>query len=133
MSLRNLCCLLLITSFITACGPMYTTTYSYVGPKDTKGQMCVMQCQQSKSLCQRLCSSESENCKSRAMGDARFKYEEYLSERRSQGKTAEKNMNSFYDSSECGRTCNCDDDYRSCFQLCGGQVIPQTTCTAFCN
>lgn len=126
MLLRNLWCLLLISLFISACGPMRPTSYTYVPPKDAKGKVCTMQCQQSKSSCQRLCDSEAENCKSRAMGEARLKYDSYLSEQRSKGEPVEKDLNSFYSSDSCVEHCNCTTDYQSCFQLCGGELIPQT-------
>ena len=131
--LRKLCCFLFVALFLSACGPMYETTYTYVPPKDTKGQMCVMQCQNSKSLCQRLCDSETENCKNRQMNEARFKYESYVSQQRAAGQQPTRDMNSFYDSYGCHHKCHCGEDYRSCFALCGGQVIPQTTCVAFCG
>jgi len=27
----------------------------------------------------------------------------------------------------------CEEEYRSCYQLCGGEVIPHRHCVAFCN
>ena len=134
MQLKHFFCLILMTLMLNACGPVYKTTYTYVPPHGSKGKMCTMQCQQSKSLCQRLCDSDYRNCATNARQDARFRYEEYLSERRAQGKTAEKTLDNFYSTYECERqSCGCNDDYRSCFQMCGGQVIPHQTCVAFCD
>lgn len=119
---------------LTACGPMYKTKYRYSPPKDGRGKMCVMQCNNSKKLCTRLCQNQNANCISRARDDARFRYEQYVSRRKAAGKPTERDLDSFYNPSVCSlQSCGCDSDYRACYEMCGGKVESYRECVAFCN
>lgn len=126
--------ILLFVLLLSACGPIYQTTYGYIPPKSNIGKMCAMQCQQTKMLCQQLSQSGQDNCRNNARQQAMFDYQSYKHERRQAGKSIDKDLNDFYNDFGCSRdTSNCDQAYNSCFSTCGGQVIPTTVCVAFCN
>ena len=119
---------------ITACGSVYKTTYHYQPPTDAKGQVCTVQCQQSKKLCQRLCNSSHGTCQKQANEQAQRSYAEYVAERQTNKQPIKKKQRDFVDTSACVQDeCECEDEYRSCFQLCGGKAIPQKTCVASCG
>ena len=132
------CALLLLCGvlFLSACGPMYQTSYTYTPPVSMRGKMCVMQCQKQKSLCERLAQSNQTNCKLRARDDARFKYESYVSRQRSKGRKVKKTLEDFYSPWACrssARSSGCTNDYRACYQLCGGKISSRRQCVAFCD
>jgi hypothetical protein len=119
---------------LSGCAPVYQTTYSYVPPKSDTGRMCAMQCQQTRMMCQQLCESRKETCRSNARQQALFDYESYKHQRRARGKSVDRDVESFYDDFQCDDIpCGCDESYNSCFAVCGGQVVPTTVCIAFCN
>lgn len=126
---------IIVTTLIMAgCGPLYETSYSFAPPSTSQGKMCVLQCQQSKTLCQRLCTSDNSNCKLRARSDAQFQYEQYVSAQTAARQPVTKTLNDFYNPFQClPKSCHCAADYRSCFQLCGGDVTEQRTCVANCG
>lgn len=126
--------LLSILIGLAGCGPMYETTYTYVAPSGAAGKRCVRQCTQSKQLCQRVCHRDENACMKRARRDARGQLKQYRHQRQRQGLPVEKNLNDFLDTSLCqSRNCGCDDDYRACFQMCGGELVPHRKCVAFCD
>jgi hypothetical protein len=128
-------CLLSALCLLTACGPMYRTSYTYVPPASASGKICVMQCQRQKDLCQQLCQSRSNNCRQKAQNNARIEYDQYAADRRASGKPVKKTVEDFYNSFACADQpkCSCEPDFRACFQLCGGQVTQHRECVAFCD
>ena len=133
-SLMRLLALCSLTVAIVACGPVYKTTYTYQPPADPNGQRCTVQCDQSKASCTHLCRVSYDNCSEKSMKAARKKYNAYVAERRAANQKVDKKLHHFLDDSNCIRTdCDCEEEYRSCFQLCGGKAIPQKTCVASCG
>lgn len=134
MRLLSILGFIAVTLLLSACGPIYQTTYSYIPPASDTGKMCATQCQQNQSMCQQLCNSRADTCQSNARSQAMYAYEEYKSEQISQGQPVTETLNDFYDDSQCSNmNCGCSDSYNSCFTTCGGQIIPKSTCVAFCN
>ncbi len=116
------------------CGPVYETSYTYQSPKSMQGKRCVSQCRQSRTMCKRLCTSETENCKLRARDDASYRYREYVARQRIAHRPIERTPDSFYSAAHCSRkSCSCEEDYRACFEMCGGEAIAVKRCVAFCN
>lgn len=128
--------LLIVTGLtLSGCGPIYTTRYTYEAPRGNNAHMCLMQCNQVRSMCQQMCSMKSSNCKAQAQQLAQQSYEQYATQRQLEHKKVKKTVNDFYDPFSCGNTdnCHCTENYNGCFSACGGQVIAHRVCTAFCN
>lgn len=119
---------------LAGCGPMYETTYTYVAPSGAAGKRCVQQCTQSKQLCKRICHKDENACMIRAKKDARGQFRNYKERQQREGLPIEKNLNDFLDNDQCQRRdCGCEGDYRACFQMCGGELVPHRKCVAFCD
>lgn len=119
---------------LTGCGPIYRTTYSYVPPANERGKMCVIQCQTSKKMCENLCEAKNSECTYRERDKAHFEYESYVRKQEMEHQPVLRDLDSFYNRSACSQfSCGCEEDYRSCYQLCGGQVVEHRECVAFCN
>ena len=127
--------LLAVITAITmmACSSVYDTQYRYQKPSSESGKQCIVQCQQTKNTCQQLCQNDSPLCKARARERARQDFNEYVSQRKIAGKPIVRDLDSFYDPLQCASpTCNCEADYRACYQMCGGQVVAEKKCVANC-
>lgn len=119
---------------LSACGPIYQTSYDYIPPKSQNGKMCLMQCQQSKMLCQQSCDLKQQACRADAQRNATFAYENYRQQQENQHQPINKTVQDFYSDFECSRSsCTCEDDYRTCFTTCGGKVLAHQQCVAFCD
>lgn len=126
--------LLGIIILLSGCGPVYKTTYSLIPPVTADGKQCVKQCQQSKRLCQNLCNSEHGSCIARTKREARAQYKHYQQEQQRQGKPVENTFADFYNPAGCTkRACGCKEDYRACFQMCGGELVPHRQCISNCD
>ncbi|MBS0359447.1 MAG: hypothetical protein JSS53_09275 [Proteobacteria bacterium] len=109
---------------LTACSTTPKKSYSFEPPKSPQGQACVMQCQETKNVCDQFCDAEQQNCQTRAKDQAKFDYEQYVAARTREGKPADRQVTDFYLPNTCAAdfTCQCEDDFRACFQMCGGKV-----------
>ena len=135
--INNLLGLLAVAVLLTACTsrPVYETVYSYQPPVGEQGKRCVSQCNQSKTLCKRLCNAESSDCVAQARLKAKKAYHSYLSEREARGLLADRTQDSFINSRAClsNRQCHCENDFKACVELCGGRAIPKRRCVANCG
>jgi hypothetical protein len=130
---RGLAAALLV---VTGCGPIYETQYRMIPPPDANGRMCATQCQQTQTYCRSNCQMIEQACLGNERERAHREYEHYVWERRSQGLALKRSPDSFYNAYTCSRdSCeaSCADDYRQCYATCGGTVIPNRVCTAFCD
>jgi hypothetical protein len=109
----------LVAVCISACGPVYDTRYTFVPPERPEGRTCVFQCENSKLQCQNMQDMQKQNCEFRAQ----LEYERCKDR-------GEKHCYEDYCSSDYSR---CDEQYRNCFQACGGTVNRQDVCVAFCE
>lgn len=127
--------LVLIATLLSACGPIYRTEYSYQPPKANLANMCISQCIQSKSMCEQMCQMRNENCRERAHQDALFQFEAYKREQRARGERINKSVSDFDQSYRCGMStsCDCTPAYNACYNSCGGKVIENKICVAFCG
>lgn len=130
--LKKCLLLILLVTLLTGCGPIYRTSYSYAPPTNQNGQMCTMQCLQTKNMCEQMCDMRQDNCDMRARDDARYRYRDYERRRREDRQPVDRSMDSFYYPS-CNKDCRCVENYNDCFTLCGGRVLVHKTCQAFCN
>ncbi len=125
--------LIVIATMTTACSPIYKTEYSYEPPHNPVGKMCTAQCIQAKNSCQQMCESKTENCKLRAHQDALAQFEMYKQEQKRTGKEVSRSVDSFDNSYSCSSDCGCEETHNACYTNCGGKVIEQQVCVAFCN
>lgn len=128
--------LLLVAVFsllLTSCGPIYSTTYTYVPPKTKHGQRCANRCLEQKSTCTTNCNMVHQACRMEADAVAQPAYQDYLRAQRKAGQAPVRRLSDFADYGNCGGDCGCGDTYNQCFTNCGGKIIPHTVCTAFCD
>jgi hypothetical protein len=127
--------LALMTGFLTACGPIYQTQYSYVPPRSPMGNMCLAQCIQGKSMCEQMSQMRSDSCRMQSRQDAMFRYQVYRDGQIARGQPIHRRPNDFdYGSFGCNSSGDtCTHNFNMCYQSCGGQVMAQQVCTAFCN
>lgn len=125
---------LMFSVFLLAgCGPVYQTQYSYVPPHSWRGRKCINRCLTARSYCRGECQTNDQACHSNANVAAMPAYLAYVQERNSKGKPTYMNVSDFADYSNCSDHCGCESTYRACFSNCGGEVIANTQCVAFCN
>lgn len=132
-------CLLFLSLFsllvgcLSGCGPIYRTDYSYVPPRSDVGKMCISQCLQNKTVNEQMCQMRNDSCRARAHQDAIYQYENYKHERKREGKEVKKSLSDFENSFSCSDSCDETPNFNICYSTCGGNVITQKTCVAFCG
>ncbi len=126
-----------LLALLSACGPIYDTQYSLIPPTTVEGRQCVGQCQQNRTICRQSCTISQQACLNDARSRAMYEYQAYVSRQAAEKKPIKKSVSDFENSYGCGtNSCEerCESNYRDCFGgLCGGQVIAQRVCTAFCD
>ena len=119
---------LLMVSFLTACGPVYRTEYTFKPPRTATGRNCAFQCETSRGQCRQIEDLRVDRCEDNSRREVQD-CEDRL--------RWDKNRDSKW--YECtGDSCTadydrCDELYRSCYQSCGGNVTSQTVCVANCE
>lgn len=112
---------------LISCGPMYDTQYTFIPPESAQGKACTYQCQNGKYQCEQIDRMQVDRCEESARREQeRCKWD--LAFR------GEKEH--WYDcalDSCSANTEQCEAQYRSCFQMCGGTVNTQTVCVANCQ
>lgn len=119
--------------FLSACSPVYQTNYNYVAPKSWKGKQCANRCLRDRSYCRARCQSSNQSCRNTANLEAMPAYLSYMEEQKKLGFSPTRDVSSFADYSNCTDHCGCESTYRECYANCGGQVIANTQCVAFCK
>jgi hypothetical protein len=121
--------LLLCTTTLAACGPMYRTEYHLTPPGDGRGRACVARCSDDQAACQSRMDAASEdtfrNCELRAEQD----YSRCLLLAKDDKAKRECSRSS------CERRpdySGCESAFRNCFEACGGKVDAQQVCTFNC-
>ncbi len=113
---------------LSSCGPIYDTVYDFTPPESNAGRACIYQCENSRGQCRQLEEYRADDC------ERRSDYEVERCEReiwRRKGREPK-----WY---ECGgESCSanldrCDEQYRSCYQSCGGRIRSETRCVANCD
>lgn len=104
---------------MAGCGPIYSTQYVFDPPTSPQGQSCIFQCENSKMQCEQLQDLRTENCEERSEA------EYYRCKNRD-----EKHCYRQYCSTDYTR---CEENYRRCYQSCGGSVRAEKVCVGFCQ
>lgn len=121
---------------LSACGPIYTTEYSFVPPKSAEGRMCVQSCGQGQAYCRHLCQMDKHACVQDARDRAMDDYRAYVRRQNAEKKPIKRNPSDFDRSYACGTSScesRCESDRRECYRDCGGQVIAREVCTMGCD
>jgi len=135
---------------LSACGPSYRTDTFYEPPKHERGKNCTFGCEQTRNACNASCKDEYDSCYREAKMQGKIDYleakEDWLEQRercasklKSQvngdgtcGKS-EPRKNQFIKTHHCRRDCDCDDTFKRCFQLCGGNIRYERRCVSGCE
>jgi hypothetical protein len=113
----------LVVTGLSACGPVYRTDYTLEPPDTEHGRMCIMQCAQKRSECKNELESDLKDCRHRNEMAA-LKLENCLAAGAAPClDTTEPCPEPNFD--------QCNEEYRYCYQSCGGTVIPQVTCAGY--
>jgi len=131
--LRLLIVLVMLTSLLTACGPVYQSHYTYQAPTTRMDQKCAAQCMQGKSSCLQICDLKNLRCVQRVHQDAEYRYQQYRQTQLSRGARVTKSLRQFEDRTECRKSCTCRVTFNTCYSACGGQVFEHKKCIAFCD
>lgn len=127
-NLNSAKCFVIFLMFVSGCGPVYQTSYSFVPPEAVAGRSCVYNCEIIKRQCIDLQNRDAQDCERRSDWEIR--------DCESRIRLAENRSPKWY---ECGgETCSadierCDGEYRGCYELCGGRVKATTVCVSNCE
>lgn len=119
--------LLALPVLLSACGPVYETSYSFIPPTKESGQTCVFQCEMTRNQCFQLEEMKEQNCEMQS----KYEYDRCQRDLEARGKK-EKWYDCSYDSCSAD-TERCESLYRSCYSACGGTVQTHRVCTMFCD
>ncbi|NKB46862.1 MAG: hypothetical protein GKR77_03665 [Legionellales bacterium] len=109
---------------LVGCANNYKGAYDFIPPSSESGQTCVANCEVAKVHCEKVCQKDNGECLTRMAEQAQADYEDYLAMQREAGEPVTRNKASFSDNRVCYRRgCDCQIEYRECFQLCGGQLV----------
>lgn len=118
---------------LSGCQKVYETQYDYNQPVAETGRQCVTQCQRAKAVCEKHCQDPAA-CKKQAKTKALEDYALYVSAQEQKGLPVTKDSNSFYNPLQCSQElCQCDSDYRACYELCGGTISSRQVCIKNCD
>ncbi|GAB4392754.1 MAG: hypothetical protein Tsb005_08150 [Gammaproteobacteria bacterium] len=131
--MKKIMVLMALSAFLYGCIPVYETTYRYEPPTAARGKRCVAQCERAKEMCFSACQRKQQQCVQQQHIVAQQAYEAYQQQQLAQGELVERDLESFYNDKVCQSTCHeCEEHYRPCYELCGGQVIAEKHCVKNC-
>lgn len=122
-------CLPAALILITACGPIYDTSYVLTPPKTSAGSDCVSECRYHESTCKRWVRDRYERCQEYNREESRDCSDRIRREKNRNPKWTECGNVEACDSSES----TCEAEYRDCFQSCGGKVEEVKRCIMNCE
>jgi hypothetical protein len=123
-----------LVMILAGCAPIYSTETQYNAPKSTNGKICINQCETNRLLCKQSASISHNDCLNRANQQASEDYSRYVSDQRARNLPVVRTRDSYYDKTACSyESNNCDSLYNSCYSSCGGQIVAQKVCVAFCD
>lgn len=120
----SLCLLLLLIGCGTTSQTSSTRThYTYQPPVAERGKICIRSCQQELKRCESQHHSVNQNCLNQQQAAATRQFELYKQTQAAQGEELKETWRSFYHPEMCRKIDKgCMQDYRTCYQLCGGKV-----------
>lgn len=119
---------------LSGCQKVYETQYNFNQPTSEVGQQCITKCQRIKAVCEKNCQGGIDACLKRAKAKSLADFDRYAKDRQEKGLPITKDSNSFYNPLQCSdEFCQCDGDYRACYELCGGDVEAKQVCVKNCD
>lgn len=113
----GLCCMI-----VAGCAPTYETYYEYSEDKSGEFVNCVSYCKITKDNCLHKCKQNQDICGVHAKSDLM----DGLSKPHSVS-----TLNLYVQQCQ-DVSCDCDADYRACYEMCGGKVIKKERCISNC-
>ena len=128
---------LALTWLLTACGPIYQTTYSYTAPDALVPRACIQACGDVWTDCHTRAYLKVSSCESSAKRDQEKKFQEYKRTREKNNRKVEHDS-SFFNNGSCNTLKSdldqkCKNRYDNCYTSCGGTITPIKTCILFCD
>ena len=109
--------MLFVMIFISSCGPIYEDVYDYSAPANKQGKRCANNCLTIQNSCFQVCNAKENGCHvAESINSILYNRTAYQSVCRD---------------NRCSK--RCEDQYRSCFINCGGEVHRSSRCVGFCG
>ncbi len=127
--------MMLILVTFTGCAGQAAKNTSYIAPNTPGGRMCANQCLEAKGYCRETCNLEERSCLNLTQAQAIQDYDKYAREQFFSHQPADLQPRDFERNDKCSpNSCydDCEDNYKSCYQTCGGKVEVTTSCQFLC-
>jgi hypothetical protein len=114
---QKLSILIIFACLSVGCSPVYNTEYSFTPPTTPDGHQCVRNCNRAKASCQQNIENRLNSCQ----------------------RQIEQRCENRQDCDKLSYNCGvvdyepCEEQYRSCYQSCGGTVKSQSVCVMGCD
>lgn len=135
--MKNVCrsmMTLMILLLLASCVSKYKSVVAYHPPSSKNGQSCVQKCKVTRTNCQSVCHAGETNCDDVAWLRAEDDYDNYLKKQNVEGKPVYRDLSSFYNPLQCDKSaCQCEEDFRVCYQMCGGKTSTMKRCVKNCD
>ncbi len=130
--LQRFVCAVFMTSLV-ACSAKYETYYEFDDTSKVNVQECVSYCKLTKEKCINQCVANGDLCQKAPNNSANLTKSDYVKDIQVNEDALPENSALTYDPLQCVSTqCDCDNDYRTCYQMCGGKVRKKERCMANC-
>ncbi|AHF04986.1 membrane protein [Marichromatium purpuratum 984] len=129
-SLKRLVFLATLAVALVACGPVYRTEYSYVPPADRAGKQCLNQCLNMRAMCRSQAESRAANARADCERNAMINYTACMATAKSDSERSKCSATSYC--SQDADTRQCEEEYRLCYENCGGTVSSYQVCEYGC-
>jgi hypothetical protein len=128
---------LALTWLLTACGPIYRTTYSYTAPDTLVPRACIHACGNAWDRCHDKANDEVRDCEISAERDEKKNFEEYKRMREGKNMKVDK-TSGFFNRGFCSSIQSrldqkCRSHFDNCYTSCGGTITPIKECILFCD
>jgi hypothetical protein len=108
--------LIVVCYLNVGCGPVYDSDYSFTPPSTPEGSSCVNKCKNARASCEQDVDARLKDCERRTQRECEGRQDCYTP---------------YY----CGVPDyeQCESQYRSCYQSCGGTVKSEEICVMGCD
>jgi hypothetical protein len=133
---RPLALSLLLPIFVlSACGGAAPVLTRVTEPDTPGGQLCAVQCRESRDYCLQGCGLEQRECRQKMLAQAIRDYEQYAREQFAARAPLELRPRDFERPGKCDvSSCHgdCEGPYQTCYKNCGGRIETGTGCQFLC-
>jgi hypothetical protein len=122
---------------LSACNETTSRLYAYTPPQTPGGRLCTNQCSAAKDYCNQLCDLDRRQCVINAQTQAIHDYDQYTRDQFLNRQHIDFRASDFERLGACDgpkKECvnDCENHYKSCYELCGGQVQTTSSCQFLC-